>query len=202
MRVGAAEAKRIHSRTRRLSIRLRPGLELLRDVQPQIVQINFRVCLLEMQGRRNLAVLQAQCRLDQSGNAGSGFQVTDIALDRADHATLAIASRFAVRRPDRSSLDWIADRRSSSMRLDVLPALGHDVGEAQGIDDVGCLRSPIWNRNAIGAAILVHSGGTNDGMNTVAVRQCTRERLENNGRRATTSRPWRTRWWSRDARSG
>ena len=52
-----------------------PGLQPLRDPQPQVVERDLRVRSFEMQGLAGIcAMLQAQRRLDQSRNAGGRFQ--------------------------------------------------------------------------------------------------------------------------------
>src|SRR5262245_51392251 len=109
MRVGAAETKGIHARTRRLPVGLGPVLPL-RNAQPQIVERDLRVRILEVQARRYLAMLQAQYRFDQPRHARSRFEVTQIALDRADHATVLGFSCLSVDPTNRCSLDRVAYR--------------------------------------------------------------------------------------------
>ena len=87
-------------------------------------------------------MLQTERCLDQPGDARSRFQMTDVALDRADHAAVVGLACLAVDRPDRGSLDRVADRRSGAVRLHVLHAFRRDVGQPQGIAHICFLRRP------------------------------------------------------------
>src|SRR5215212_5994213 len=115
MPIRAAQAKGTHTWARGMAVGFGPRLELLRHAQPQIVKTNLRVWGLKMQARRNLPVVQAQRRLEQTDNAGAGFQMSHIAFDRADHASFVRLARLAVDRTERSGLDGIADRRASAV---------------------------------------------------------------------------------------
>jgi hypothetical protein len=112
--VAAAETEGIHARPRRLSARFGPGLEPLRNAQPQIFERYLRIRLLEVQARGNLAMVQAERRLDQSGDAGTRFQVTYVALDRADDAGVSRPAACS-----RSSLAWAPNRYALSLGLPV-----------------------------------------------------------------------------------
>ena len=75
---------------------------------------------MEVQARRDCAVLQRQRRLDQAGDAGRGLQVADVGLDRAEQA--AAVRRPAARRERCRGprLDRVAERRAGAVRLDVV----------------------------------------------------------------------------------
>ena len=60
------------------------GQPLRRDGHGPVIPGDMRVGVLEMQVRRDLAVLQRQDHFNQAGDAGGGLQVADIGLDRAD----------------------------------------------------------------------------------------------------------------------
>ena len=177
--VRAAETESVYASARRLTVRFRPGLRLACDPQPQIVEGDLRVRILEVQGLGNLAMLQTQRRLDQAGDSRGRLQMSHIALDRPDHATIIGLSCLAVYRSERGSLDRIAHRRSGPVRLDILHALRCDLGEPQGFDDVRLLRGLVGNRDARGATILVDRRRADDSVDAIAIGQCARERLEN-----------------------
>ena len=58
----------------------------LRTDEGTSVEMQFRVGAGEVQGCRNRSVLQAENRLDQTGDPRRYLQVTDVGLDRAENA--------------------------------------------------------------------------------------------------------------------
>ena len=98
--------------------------------------------------------------------------MTDVALDRANHAAILERSRFPVDRPERSSLDGIAHRGTGPVRLDVLHALRCNISQLQGIDNIRLLRGLVRNRDAGSAAILVDRRGANQGVDAIAIGEC------------------------------
>ncbi len=62
-------------------------------------------------------------RLDESGNARRGQQMTDIALHRSERAIACAARVGPERRGQRGHLDGIAELRSRAMRFDHLNAV-------------------------------------------------------------------------------
>ena len=63
-----------------------PGAQRGVDIKGGVDKVNRRVGLLEIPAGRHLVLLQHQHRLDQPRDARRGFQVADIALDRANSA--------------------------------------------------------------------------------------------------------------------
>src|SRR6185436_19031150 len=87
-------------------------------------KIDRRVGLLEMQAWGNLFVLQRQNGLDQPGDAGSDRQVADVGFHRADRTEALLRGPAAEYLSEGRYFDRIADRRSSSMGLDIADRLG------------------------------------------------------------------------------
>src|ERR1700694_3147080 len=61
-----------------------PCLELCRYTQRQFAERDVGIRFFEMQIRRYLLMLEAQRCLDQSRNAGAGFQVSDVTFNRTN----------------------------------------------------------------------------------------------------------------------
>ena len=78
--VRSAHAEGVHTGQERAA-RLRPRPQRLLDAQVQFVQANPWARRLEVEAGRNLAMIDAQGRLDQAGDAGRAFQVPDVGLD-------------------------------------------------------------------------------------------------------------------------
>ena len=78
---------------------------------------------VEVQARRDLAVLQRQHRLDQPGDARRGVEVADVRLHRA-RSRRARSPRRAERLRQRRDLDRVAERRAGAVRLDVADRAG------------------------------------------------------------------------------
>ena len=134
--VRAAETEGIHAGPRRLPVGFRPRLQLLRNAQLQVVESDLRVRTFKVQVGGNPAVSQTQRCLDQSRDACGRFQVTHIALDRADHAMVTRLASLPIDRPDRGGLDRIAHRSSSPVCLHILHGFRRNISQPQGIGDI------------------------------------------------------------------
>ena len=81
------------------------GSSAVDHAQRQFVEGDVRVGLLEVQTRRNLAVLDGQRHLDQPGDAGGRLQVADVRLDRADQASMPFGPVLPQDRAEGAGLD-------------------------------------------------------------------------------------------------
>ena len=125
--IGAAHAERRHRRAARV-LGLRPLAGLRGHEQPGARRVDARIPLLEVAVRRDRAVLQGQDGLDEPGDAGRGFEVAHVGLDRAERArSLALA----VDSGQRVELDRVTQTRSGAVGFDVAHGSGGDVGRAQ-----------------------------------------------------------------------
>src|SRR5262249_20109593 len=115
VRIGAAETKRVYA-SQTFTIRFRQRLDRRRNPQLQFLEIDVRVRRVEMQARRNFAVLEYKHRFQKSRDASGGLEMSDVGFYRANgeriRAILAQSSCQSV------SFDWVTDCRTGAVRLD------------------------------------------------------------------------------------
>ena len=80
-----------------------------------------------MKARHKPAVTEKQQRLDQSGNSGSRYGMSDVALDAAECAEAGSLGGCAEGIGERLNLDGIAERSSRTMGFDVADAFWRDI---------------------------------------------------------------------------
>src|SRR5438270_10228971 len=94
MGVGTPEAERVdtHRQAARRQLRV-----FRNDGEIEFLERDLGIGVREMHRARDCTVMECQDDLEQSGNTGSGFEMADIALDRADPAAIAfyVAHRLA-----------------------------------------------------------------------------------------------------------
>ena len=132
--VGAAEAEGAHPRPPRLLAR-RPVGQLRGDVDRRGGEVELGVRGPVVEGRRDLAVLERQHRLDQPGHAGGDVQVTQVRLHRADGAEAAALGLGAERSGERLDLHRVAQGGAGAVGLDVADRLGGHAGHRQRLGD-------------------------------------------------------------------
>ena len=115
VRIGAAETKRVYA-SYAFTIRFRQRLDCRRDAQPQFLEIDVRVRRVEMQARRNFAVLEYKHRFQKSCDAGGGLEMSDVGFYRANRKGIraVLAQSFC----QSVGFDGVTDRRTGSVRLD------------------------------------------------------------------------------------
>ncbi len=177
MRVGAAEAEGVDAGAGRAAV-LGPVDRLGRDLEGQRGQVDAGVGALQVEVRRDAAVLEGERGLDQPGDAGRGLGVPDVGLDRADVAAVPGAAADAEHPAERGRLDRVADRRGGAVRLDVLQAAGQHPGFGADPFDQGDLGVRAGDGDAVGAAVLVDAAAEDDGVHRVPVALCVGEPLE------------------------
>ena len=79
MRVRSTKSKRINANISRIRRRLHWS-ELSLHAQAQLLKVNRRIRLLEMETRRKFSMLQHQGRFDKSGDTRCRFCVANIGL--------------------------------------------------------------------------------------------------------------------------
>ena len=94
-------------------------------------------------------MFQAQRCLDQPGNTGSCFSVTDVRLDRPDDARPILGSTVGQNRSKRFQLDRVTDSGAGTMSFHVADLAGRDTGTAAGLAE-----------QPGGACSLQNSGGS------------------------------------------
>ena len=178
VRIRAAEAERIDAGNARGRAIQRPRLERLRHPEPQVVERDVRVGHREMQVRRDHAVLDAQRRFDETGDARGRLGMADIALDRSDDALFTSRATGAEYAADGFQLDRIAGGRARAVRFDVVHMCRIDarppihLGEHRGLGDA------VRERHARRPAVLIDERAADDGVDAVAVLHGLRKRLQ------------------------
>ncbi len=120
MSVGAADAERADPGPAG-AVAPRPRPPLGDHRQGRAARGELRVGLGQVEGRRDLAVVQRERRLDQPGHPRGAVQVTDVGLDRADPDGLTVEHPLQC-----GQFGGVAQPGAGAVRLDVV-----DVGRAQ-----------------------------------------------------------------------
>jgi len=111
--------------------------------------------MIEMQIRRDPAVLEAQSRLYQTGHAGGRFRMADIAFDRSYDAAIAGRRPFPSAAASALTFDRVADRSAGTVRLNVLNLSGGDAGSQAGFFNEPLLRQAARNCDAVRMTVLI-----------------------------------------------
>ena len=120
VRVGSTDTQRVHGRTPpRTGKRRRKLAELVVHEERSRREVDVRVRLLEVHGRRQLAMLQRQTHLDQARDTSRRIEVTDIGLHRSNATEGLLICRLAERLSQGSDLNRIADRCPGAVALHV-----------------------------------------------------------------------------------
>lgn len=131
-----------------------------------------------MQVRRNPVVLERQQDLDQAGDAGRGFEVPDIGLDRPDHERLARRAAGTVDACQRFDLDRVAEGGPGAVGLDIRDVAGREASLVQRTAYHPFLRIAARHGQPAAAAALVDCRATHDAEHPVAVRERVGKALE------------------------
>ena len=132
MRVGAGEPERADAGNARAAPG-NPRRRFRRDHQRQVVPVDEGVQFLQMQMRGDLLVLQRQDDLDEPCNSCGRLEMTEVGLDRADHQRPVLRPSLTKHGSQRLDLDWIAERGSGAVRLDVTDRRGRDSSGGQSV---------------------------------------------------------------------
>jgi hypothetical protein len=155
-----------------------PSLELGVDVERPLVELDQRVGLLEVQGWRQLPMLQGQEHFGHAGDARRRCRMSNIGLDGTDGAKLTFIGVLAECPAQSLALNGVAQLGACSMGLDQLDVPRVD---AKGVVDLAqqpLLCHPIGRRDAAGGAVLVDAAAPDDPMDMVAIAQRIGQALE------------------------
>ncbi|KAG0749008.1 hypothetical protein G6F24_015307 [Rhizopus arrhizus] len=108
-------------------------------------------------------------RLDQAGNAGRGFQVAQVALDRSDRQRSVLAALLCQGGSDGARLDGGADRGAGAVRFQVIDVGGRNACLFIGLPHQRGLRVGAGHRQAGFAAIGIDGRSGHHGQDVVAV---------------------------------
>ena len=124
---------------------------------------------MEVDGRGDALVVDGEGELHEPGQACAGLEVADVGLDRADERGRRVvgapAGEHGVEGLD---LDGVAEGGARAVALDVLEGVGLHAGLAAGLGNQALLCERIRRREAVGAAVLIHSNALHDSVNAVA----------------------------------
>ncbi|OIQ89579.1 hypothetical protein GALL_285060 [mine drainage metagenome] len=143
----------------------------------QRIEVDRRVQLGGVQRRRYFAVGEHGDGLGQPGHPGGRFEVTDVALDRADRQRRGAVG--AVHRGDGRGLDRIADLGAGAVGLDVGDVGRVQAGGAEHAAHQLGLRVGAGNgQRALARAVGVDAAGADHRVDAVAVGERVAQRLE------------------------
>jgi len=151
-----------------------PGSRLPRPVlrpggHPQVLPGGARGGTFQVQVGRQPALLQGQHGLEQSGHAGGGFGVAQVALDRADPKGMPRRPGAAQHRVQGSEFDGVSQGGAGSVGLDVVNLGGVQSGPGQGLEDHRLLGCAAGRGQAVAAPILVHRAAADHGPHRIGV---------------------------------
>ena len=104
-----------------------PGLQPVIDVERAFAQSNVLVQPVEVDGGRQLPMLQREDQLDEPSDSGGGEAVTYVALHRTQGAEIALLGIFLERLLQPFDFDRIAQLRAGAVRLDQLDVVRVDL---------------------------------------------------------------------------
>ena len=137
---------------------------------------------MEMQAGHQLAVLQHQRRLDQTGDTSGGVEMADIAFDRTDCAILPISRRLAECLGQGRDLNRIAKRGRSTVTFDIADAACIDSGLYQRLRNRLNLTVDARRGEAdFRCAVIVDAAAEDDGVDVIAIGNRLVEPLEQHG---------------------
>ena len=126
--VRPGDAERVHAGQARPSVIVRPIRYFRGDPDREAIPVERRVGIVEVQVLRNHTAIDDQGCLHEPGDSCGGLQMPDVGLHRTDQKRPVGLSFAAVDAGDGIDLDRIADRRSGSVRLQVVDFRGGDTG--------------------------------------------------------------------------
>ena len=126
MSIGAAEAEGVDRRAAHRAGRHGPVAQTVVDIERTAVERDVLVELAEMDGRRQLTVLQRQQHFKHARHAGGGEAVADIGLDRTKRAVTGVL-RGVLQvwfecGLEAGHFDRVAERGAGAVRFDQLDA--------------------------------------------------------------------------------
>jgi hypothetical protein len=139
------------------------------------------VRLLEIDARRNLALLQRQGDLDDGCHTARRFSVADVCFDRADSEGLIGCPRVFEDGSNGCHLDGIPRRRPCSMRLEVCRLRRIKPSSPVAVADQSLLCLAARGGDGFGLAVLVDARLVDDGADGVSVPQRVVQPLQDDG---------------------
>ena len=129
VRVRSSEAKGADAGNRGPAV-FRQWFEGNLNSKRQGIECDVGVRLREMQSRGDRPVVKCERRLDQPGDPGRRFEVTDIGLDRAHGTFRSGVTSLGKDGPERGQLDRIAELRPGTVTFDEIDLTRRDACRA------------------------------------------------------------------------
>ncbi len=177
MTIGATHAKRAHPGQQR-TIRMWPLAELPLHPQAQRVQGKLRPGPLEVETWRKLAMVNAECRLQQPHHARGALQVPHVGLGRAHPEGLGDRPACAEHGAERGGLHTIPQRGAGAVQLDILDLGASHTGPPVGQPQQFLLGGAVGRRQAIPATVVVDRAAADHAVDRIAIRKRRRQRLK------------------------
>ena len=176
MRVGAAEPERTDAGPqRRIGVDRYPRTELIHDVERRIIERDPGVDPTEILKPGQLSMPECEQDLDDAGNAGRRFQVTDIRFHRTQAAIALVERRTLVLGKRRERLkqafefDRVAFRSAGAMKLDEVQRTDrHLCAFVRGHDHIR-LRARSRVCEGIGFTAMVDRGALDHAVDAIAI---------------------------------
>src|SRR5262249_41458522 len=86
-------------------------------IKRTVLKFNLGVSFLEVQGRRNLPVLQRKQDFDQASDTGCRRGVSNVGLDRSQSTVLLLIGIFTKSPSEGMEFDWVSKFGPCAMRL-------------------------------------------------------------------------------------
>jgi len=163
-----------HRRCIGLWERLQLGLHL----ELQTGEIDRGVRGAEMQARGQLAMVDAERRLDQTGDACGGFRVAEVGLHRSDPAGLTLRPAVTQDGAQRPQLNRVPLAGAGAMGLHVLSGRRSNPGAGKSLSYAGDLGPQVGGDHAVAAAIGVHRRAVDQGVDPIPIGLSHREGLQ------------------------
>ncbi len=132
-----------------------------------------------MQAGGNCLVMQAQCRLDETGDTGRALGMTEVGLDRSHAGPRFRCASLGQNRTERTELDRIPGASTGSVRFDIADLARGDpsipVSLAQQLLLTYTAGRP---HGATAATIVVDRATANDRIDPIAGGPCRRKRFQ------------------------
>ncbi len=169
MAIGAAEAEGVDRGAAHRAGRYRPVAQTVVDVERTAIECDVPVELAEMDGRRQLAMLQRKQHLEHARHTGCGEAVADIGLDRTERAVARVLRIGFERRFETGHFDRVAERGAGAVRFDQLDAGRIDTETVVHLALQARLRIGVRRSDAVGPAVLIDPPAFDHAIDAIAV---------------------------------
>ena len=166
--VGAGEPERTHSRDPGALAAL-PRDGFVDNPHRNPVPRYMRGWIAEVQVLGDLVMLQGQDYLENPGDAGRCFEMSDVGLGRTDQQRVVGGPISTQHRSGGLNLDRVTERGSGAVGLQVVDVVGHQAGAVEGVVDHPLLGYAVGHGQTARCAVLVDRATADHGSDPVTV---------------------------------